>query len=109
MKDLTFKVYNNRRDSTLTYMIDKTAEGWHIEHIAINGDCTPDGNPYFYTNFNQDNIDYPSGFGRSLAWLWEQIDYEEFNREEAQQKLQELADWVTLCEKGQPQWDGWNA
>jgi len=41
--------------------------------------------------------------------LWKKIDNHEINREEAQIKLQELADWVSLCEKGQPEWEGWNA
>ena len=109
MNDLTFEVYNCRRSSTVTYRINKTSNGWYISHIAINGNCEPDGTPYVYTNFDQDYINYPSGFGDSLEWLWKKIDNHEINREEAQIKLQELADWVSLCEKGQPEWEGWNA
>lgn len=109
MKDLKFTVYNNRRSCDLTYRINKTDSGWHISHIAINGNCNPDGTPYLYNNFKQDNINYPSGLANSLSWLWEQINSQKVKRDEAQEKLQELADWVTTCEKSQPLWEGWTA
>jgi hypothetical protein len=109
MNNLNFEVYNCRRDDAVTYRVNKTDNGWHISHIAINGDCEPDGSPYFYINFKQDYINYPSGFGNSLEWLWKQIENQAVDHEEAQVKLQELADWVSVCEKEQPQWQGWNA
>lgn len=108
MEELTFKVFNNRRSEIVTYRVNKTDSGWYIAHVAINGDCEPDGSPCFYSNFDQDYINYPSGFASSLEWLWEQIDSKKINHEEAQNKLQELADWVSLCEKEQPNWKGWN-
>lgn len=108
MEDLDFRVYNRRRGSTIRYTISKTSEGWYISYIAINGNCSPDGNPFFYKNFNQDYINYPSGFGNQLEYLWEKIDNEEIDRDEAQEKLQELADWVSFCEKSTPIWEGWN-
>lgn len=108
MNKFTFKVYNNRRSCFLTYDVKKTNEGWHVSHIAINGDCSPDGTPYFKMNFDQDFINYPNRFGNYLEWLWEQIENGEIVQEEAQKKLQELADWVTSCEQNRPSWDGWN-
>lgn len=62
MTEYTFRVYNNRRNNEITYTITKTEIGWHIRHIAINVDCKPDGSPFFYANFDQDYIKYPSGF-----------------------------------------------
>lgn len=108
MNEFTFKVFNNRKLCDLTYSVKKVSTGWDISHIAINGFCTPDGSPLFYDNFNQDHINYPSGFSNSLEWLWVQIDNGEMTQEEAQIKLQELADWVTSCEKSEPLWEGWN-
>ena len=108
MNDMKFTIYNNRRSCDLTYTVKKTSRGWHISHIAINGECEPDGTPYFYENFDQDNISYPSGFSAALAWLWEMIDNEELPFDDSQNKLQELADWVSHCEKSQPKWRGWN-
>lgn len=108
MEEFTFSVYANRWGSSSTYGVKKTNEGWHISHIAINGDCEPDGKPYFYSNFKQDSISYPSSFGSQLEWLWGQLDDGEIDSDEAQEKLQQLADWVSVCEKSEPRWSGWN-
>lgn len=108
MDELKFKVYCNRHSRELNYRIKKTSKGWHISHIAINGDCMPDGSPYFYTNFNQDDMNYPSHFGMYLEHLWEQIDTQEINYEVAQTMLQDLADWVSSCEQNEPKWKGYN-
>ena len=99
--NLKFQVHNNRRNSILNYKISKTPEGWGFKHISINGDCKPDGSPYFKMNFEQDNMSYPSSFGEFLEHLWSKIDSAEITEEEAQNKLQELADWVSLCEKNE--------
>ena len=108
MNEFTFEVYSNLRSSNLTYNIKYTDTGWNIRHIAINGDCEPDGKPFFYENFEQDLIDFPSGFGEYLEWLWKQITNTSISNEKIQDKLQELADWVTTCEKNKPFWKGWN-
>ena len=109
MSSFTFEVYNNRRDSNITYRINKTDKGWHISYIAISGDCAPDGEPYFYMNFRQDSIAYPSGFGSSLEHVWEELEHGHISDSEAQSMLQDLADWVSACEQSEPKWKGWNA
>jgi len=106
---LSIKVYNNRFSSKVTYKVNKTDDGWYVSYIAMKGDCTPDEIPYFYANFDQNYINYPCNFNESLEWLWEQIDNGEIDREEAQKKLQELADWVSICENSTPKWKGWNS
>lgn len=108
MIGFSFAVYNRRRDGHVTYDLQKTPDGWHIEHIAINGDCKPDGTDLFYKNLEQDNINFPSGFGYFLSHLWSSLDTAEITTEEAQAKLQELADWISTCERSQPNWEGWN-
>lgn len=109
VSEYKFKVYNNRRNSEITYTIKPTKTGWHISHISINGDCEPNGNPYFYKNFDQDYISYPNSFGDKLEWLWEQVNKNILSENEIQRKLQELADWVSICEKNVPMWKGFNA
>ena len=108
MNTFNFAVYTRRWNSKITYNVTKTADGWHIRHIAINGDCKPDGSPFFYSNFNQDYIVYPSNFGNFLEYIWSALDREEIGEADAQLKLQELADWVSACERSQPEWKGWN-
>lgn len=109
MENLKFRIFTRRWNSDITYRINVTEHGWHITHLAINGECNPDGSPFFYSNFEQDQINYPSGFGAQLGWLWENIKNGELDREEAQAKLQELADWVSRCEESTPKWHGWNS
>lgn len=108
MNQYKFHVYNKRHDSEITYTVTKTETGWHIQHIAINGDCGPDGSPLFYTNFDQDYINYPSGFDGFLEFIWSGLNNEVLSSSNAQLKLQELADWVSACERSQPKWKGWN-
>ena len=108
MGAFTFMVFTRRWNSTVTYNVTKTTDGWHIRHIAINGDCEPDGSPYFYSNFDQDNVVYPSDFGGFLRHIWTALNREEMSEADAQEKLQELADWVSTCERSQPEWKEWN-
>ena len=108
MSTFTFMVFTRRLSSTATYNVTKTTNGWDIHHIAINGDCKPDGSPLFYSNFDQNNVVYPSNFGSFLSHIWTALDREEINDADAQEKLQELADWVSTCERSQPEWKGWN-
>ncbi|TAN68132.1 MAG: hypothetical protein EPN17_09830 [Methylobacter sp.] len=108
MNEFRFVVYSSRKSCDLTYRIKKIPTGWDISYIAINGHCKPDGTPLFYSNFEQDFINYPSSFGNLLEWIWGQINNGEMTHEEAQLKLQELADWVTICEKSEPRWKEYN-
>ena len=108
MQPFDFRVYSLRHDKLSTYIFTKTKDGWHIRYIAIGGDATPDGAPVLYDNFLQDGIAYPSTFGAFLNQVWQDINLEELSNADAQTKLQELADWVSDCERSQPKWKGWN-
>lgn len=109
MSQFDFRVYNRRHGSEITYTLTATKAGWHIRHIAINGDSEPDGTPLVYENFNQDYIAYPSTFGSFLESIWSGLHNGELSAFVAQERLQELANWVSTCERSQPQWKGWNA
>ena len=90
MNDFSFEVYNRRRDCLITYRVKFNKNGWFISYKAINGDCKPNGKPFFYMNFDQDYISYPSDFGDYLEYLWGEINTHELTAEEAQKKLQEI-------------------
>ena len=57
MIEFRFEVYNRRHGGNVTYSLKKTKTGWYIAHIAINGECKPDGSDLFYKNFEQDKVD----------------------------------------------------
>jgi hypothetical protein len=105
--NLTF--YTRRWNNNVTLTVRKTETGWHISHIAINGDADREGAPLLHANLRQDNVKFPSGLGGFMAFVWEQLDKGEVDDERAQEMLNELGDWISTCEKSQPNWKEWNA
>lgn len=108
-REFTFTVYQNRRDHEDTYTIVKTENGWHVSHIAINGETKPNGENALFMNLNQDSISYPKQLGSFLEWLWEEANNNRLTDDEIQTKIQELADWISITERAEPKWIGWNA
>jgi hypothetical protein len=103
-----FQVFARRWKAKITYQLVFNANGWIISHIAINGQTDPEGVPILGANFEQDNICFPSGVGSFLGHVWREIQSGEIDKDIAQKKIQEIADWVTVCEKSQPNWPEWN-
>lgn len=105
---LNFTVYSRRWSHTDTYEFEHNNDGWYVTHIAINGQSAPDGTPILYSNFDQDYINSPSGLGNMLEYLWEQIRDGEITEADAQNRLQELANWVSTTERSTPKWPEYN-
>lgn len=108
-KEMNFKVYTARWNGYDNYRVKRTWYGWHVSHIAINGPSIKDGNGALFTNLKHDSIFYPeNGVKFSLDILWEDADNGEINFEELQNRLQEVADWISDVEKNlrrkQPEW-----
>ncbi|MDX7784801.1 hypothetical protein [Aeromonas caviae] len=106
--NFTFTVFSRRWGHTDTYEFEHNSSGWYVSNIAIRGQSTPAGKPYLYRNFDQDYIKYPSGLGDMLEYLWEQIRDGEITEVDAQNRLQELADWVSTTERSTPKWPEYN-
>ena len=105
---MTFSVYTRRWNRRDTYRIAKIVTGWEIRHIAHSGDCDKSGVPHLFGNFRQDSISHPSDVGDYMERLWMEMDAKHISDGEAQEKLQEIADWVSSCEQEVPLWSGWN-
>jgi len=103
-EEFKFKVYSKRWKHYDTYKLTRIETRWHVKHIAINGDCNPEGKPYLIKNFEQDNISYPSGLLSMLGSIWRHADEEGLSKEQIQEKINELTEWVSLCEKKKPSW-----
>ncbi|MDO9420293.1 MAG: hypothetical protein Q7T66_06495 [Herminiimonas sp.] len=103
-----FKVFSRRRDNYFTYILNNTAEGWHIQHGDIDGNCSRSGVPLFYRAFEQDSVYWPYPFGRFLEHLWGKLHREDISRDQAQTMLNELSEWVITTERSQPVWAGYN-
>lgn len=103
----TFEVYSRRRGYENTYRIEKLNEGWYIGFKAHSGKCDKEGSPYLAGNFNQDSINYPKRIGFYMEWIWDDLHNNKIDEVTAQERLQQLADWVSETEKSTPDTIEW--
>ncbi|WP_196605400.1 hypothetical protein [Pectinatus haikarae] len=108
-KPLNFSVYSRRWGHYDNYRIKRTVDGWDVGHIAINGSCKKNGENVLFANLNHDSIFYPEdGIKHALEVLWNEADETEMSIEELQNRLQQVADWISIIEKtlgeNQPNW-----
>jgi len=89
-----FKVYSPRWGHDDTYRLTVNQNGWHVEFLAINGDCDKTGHPYLFQNLNQDSIEYPSGLGFEMNLIYEHAWDGTLSVEEIQRRLDKLGEWV---------------
>jgi hypothetical protein len=108
MGHFKFKFYTRRFGSDVTLNVRKTDTGWHISHIAINGDTGPSGDPFLYANLHQDNVHFPYGLDGFFVFIWGQLHDNAIDDERAQAMFDELGEWVSTCEGSQPRWKTWN-
>lgn len=102
---LEFKVYTRRHSHRDTYEITRIPSGWHVKFLVHTGDCNPRGEPYLYSNFLQDHVSYPHNLGVILEQLWQHAD--ELKKEQLQEKINDIAEWVNACEHAHPNWNGY--
>ena len=107
--DFEFRVYSKRWGHDDSYRVSRTEDGWNVHHLSIGGPCDTGGHPFLFDCFNQDSISYPSGLDTRLEWLWEEARDKGLSKENVQQALQDLADWVSDTERCAPSsgiWEG---
>lgn len=102
-------IYTRRWGHDDSYQVKRIENGWYINNISIGGDCDKTGHPYLYRNFNQDYVNYPKAIPRYMEILWDKCADEGLTKENVQIALDELAKWISACEKNSPSgiWGGW--
>ena len=108
-KEMTFSVYTRRWGHPDVYRIERTIDGWKVLHISINGKCDKDGEGALMNNLHHDSVFFPEdGVKHALSKLWEKAEDGNITTEELQEKLQQIADWISSVEKAvgenQPDW-----
>ena len=111
-RKMTFSVYTRRWGHHDTYHIQRTVDGWNVGHLAIGGACEKDGTGALFSNLDHDSVFYPKdGVEHAMAELWEQADAGNLEPEELQNRLQQVAEWISVVERavgaGQPDWVGY--
>ena len=100
--EFKFKVYSKRWGHYDTYNLKRNADGWYVSFITIKGQCDFNGEPYLYKNFDQDWIAHPKEEVKSLlSSIWTRAE-EGASKETVQGYLDEVAEYVSTCEKEKP-------
>jgi len=107
--EFTMKVFSRRWGHDDTYRMKRTATGWYISRIAIDGDCDKRGNPVLRANLHQDSVFYPRDIGGWLEWLWDRAAEDGLAEEQVQAALDELGEWISETEKRAPSGGVWSA
>ncbi len=100
--EFNFSVYSRRWGHDDIYHVKRTSKGWEIGHIGWGGPCNKKGQPFLFENLDHDGINYPEELPGYMQWLWDQAKEEGLTHEQVQDALDQLARWVSLCEKNSP-------
>lgn len=108
-KSLDLKVYTTRWGHDDNYKFFRKYYGWEVNHIMINGESTKSGFGKLFENLRHDSVQiHLNAISYALETLWNIADSKEMSIEELQEKLSEIADWISDIEKNartyQPNW-----
>lgn len=109
MSDFKLTYRTRRWNNNTTLIVCKTATGWHISNIAINGDTDPEGAPILESNLHQDLVKFPHDLGAFLGFVWGELDSGDIDDYRAQEMIDEIGRWISTCESSQPVWKVWNS
>lgn len=95
-------IYTRRWGHKDCYQIERTESGWRISILSFSGDCTKDGYPVLYSALDHDGVCYPKQTNIFLEWLWDKAHEDGLSKEEVQEALNEIGQWISNCEKKAP-------
>lgn len=106
-KEFDFKVCSPRLEYDDSYTFIRTEDGWKIEFMGIGGLCDIGGHPYLFENLEHDGISYPSDLDVYIEFLWLAAKNKGLTKEQVQEALTQLADWVKTVGKNAPKTNIW--
>lgn len=109
MTDFNLTYYTRRWNNRTTLTVRRTETGWHISHIAINGDTDREGAPILEANLQQDNVKFPHDVGAFLGFVWGELHNGAIDDARAQTMIDQIGEWISTCESSQPLWKVWNS
>lgn len=103
-----FRVFSRRWGHEDTYEFIRNDKGWIIS-LSSGGQADKLGKPWLFDLLDHDSINYPEELAGYLEWLWIRAEEDGLSHEQVQKALQELADWVSTCERNSPKgiWQGY--
>lgn len=100
--EFKFEVFTRRWGNSDLYTIKRTETGWYVKFLSYTGECNKAAQPFLFGALTHDSINYPEALPGYFEWLWEQAKEDGLSHEEVQQALDQLAKWVSVCEKNSP-------
>lgn len=100
--DFEFNVYTRRWGHEDCYQIKRISTGWHIRAGVYNGDCNKEAKPVLFEVLRHESVNYPKSLPGYFDWLWERAEEDGLTHDEVQNALNDLAEWVSSCEKSSP-------
>jgi hypothetical protein len=89
---LTFFSKKNQKQETIE--VEKTEDGWYIQHDSYYGHCDKAGAPHLYRCIEENYAEYPPAFGDALAELWDAVEGGQLAEDEIQKRLDQFSKWV---------------
>ena len=107
--EFTFKVYSIRWGHSDNYTLKRTVTGWRLTFLTeLDRDCDKTGAPHLFRSLEHDYIEYPSGLGDYLEYIWEQAANHGLSAEDVQARLNEVSEWVQMVEAKSPHGGFWS-
>lgn len=97
-----FRVYSKRWGHKDAYHLTRNENGWVCQFNAYNDQGDKNAEPILYTILEHDSISYPRDLPEFMNWLWTQAYEQGLTHDEVQKALDDLAEWISLCEKNAP-------
>lgn len=97
-----FRIYTRRFKGYDNYHVQRTATGWHVEHLSYAGDCDTEGKPVLFAVLDHDSVSYPHNLDYQMYDLWRAANEMGLTHDQVQQKLNAIAEWVSTCERSRP-------
>lgn len=97
-EEFTMLIYTRRWGHKDSYSMTRTDKGWHIQFLSYTGDCDKTGNSILYKCLEHDSVCYPHQLGECMEILWNKAANYGLNKNEVQQCLDEIGEWISNCE-----------
>lgn len=108
-KEFRLKIYSTKAEDYLEYKLIRTENGWSFSSSCWEGECDKDGHPFLFKALRRDAIKYPNRLDLYLGWVWDSAQDKCLSENDLQRALDELGEWISLCEKNAPRssfWEG---
>ncbi|TKC98285.1 hypothetical protein [Polyangium fumosum] len=99
--EFDFNVFSRRWGYRDTFRLTRNPQGWHVAFMN-SGQSDKDGRPHLFELLDGENINYPRALPGYFGWLWDCAKENGLSHEEVQNAINELADWVSECERTSP-------